>query len=94
MPVAMTGTALETGWAALQRGDLAAARIAFEQATAAAGQDVRGWLLLAQCCAAQDDRAAEEHALDRALAAEPRNRRVAYSSSSPMVMPCPPRAST
>jgi aspartyl/asparaginyl beta-hydroxylase (cupin superfamily) len=52
---------------------LAAARIAFEQATAAAGQDVRGWLLLAQCCAAQDDRAAEEHALDRALAAEPRN---------------------
>jgi hypothetical protein len=24
----------------------------------------------------------------------PRNRRVAYSSSSPMVMPCPPRAST
>ncbi len=57
----MTGTALETGYAAL------------EAATTATGNDVRGWLLLAQCCAAQNDRGAEEQALDRALIAEPRN---------------------
>lgn len=69
----MTATALETGWAALQRGDLDTARAAFEQATAAAGNDARGWLLLAQTCAGQGDHAAEERALDRALVAEPRN---------------------
>ncbi len=69
----MTATDLDTGWAALQRGDLLAARSALEDATAAAADDVRAWLLLAQCCAAQDDRAAEEQALDRALVAEPRN---------------------
>ncbi|MCY7398135.1 MAG: aspartyl/asparaginyl beta-hydroxylase domain-containing protein [Sphingomonas bacterium] len=69
----MAANALEQGYAALQRGDLPGARTAFEAATAAAGNDVRGWLLLAQTCARQDDRAAEEHALDRALAVEPRN---------------------
>ncbi len=69
----MTAPDLDTGWAALQRGDLLAARSALENATARDGNDVRGWLLLAQCCAAQDDRAAEERALDGALVAEPRN---------------------
>ena len=69
----MTATNLDTGWKALQRGDFVAARTALEKATASAGNDVRAWLLLAQCCAAQDDRAAEEQALDRALIAEPRN---------------------
>ena len=69
----MTATDLDTGWAALQRGDLLAARSALENATARDGTDVRGWLLLAQCCAAQEDRAAEERALDGALVAEPRN---------------------
>ena len=69
----MTATALDHGLAALQRGDLRTARTAFEAATAAAGDDARGWLLLAQTCARQGDRAAEEQALDRALAAEPRN---------------------
>ena len=69
----MTTTDLETGWAALQRGDLRAARSALEQGTTAAPTDVRAWLLLAQCCAAQGDRAAEEQALDGALVAEPRN---------------------
>ncbi len=69
----MTTTDLETGWAALQRGDLSAARSALEGATAATANDVRAWLLLAQCCAAQGDGAAEEQALDGALVAEPRN---------------------
>jgi hypothetical protein len=69
----MTATDLEIGWAALQRGDLRAARSALEGATAASANDVRAWLLLAQCCAAQDDRVAEERALDGALVAEPRN---------------------
>ena len=69
----MTATALEQGYAALQRGDPATARTAFQAATAAAAQDVRGWLLLAQTCAMLDDRAAEEQALDQALAIEPRN---------------------
>ena len=69
----MTASAFDQGYAALQRGDLPTARTAFEAATAAAANDVRGWLMLAQTCAMQDDRAAEEHALDRALAAEPRN---------------------
>ena len=69
----MTATALDQGYAALQRGDLASARMAFERATAAAKNDVRGWLLLAQTCASQGDRAAEEQALDRALIAEPRH---------------------
>lgn len=73
MPVTMTGTALDQGYAALQRGDLPAARSAFEAATAAAGHDARGWLLLAQTCALQGDHVAEEQALDRALAIEPRN---------------------
>ncbi|MDQ3078757.1 MAG: aspartyl/asparaginyl beta-hydroxylase domain-containing protein [Pseudomonadota bacterium] len=69
----MTTTDLETGWAALQRGDLRAARSALQGATAATANDVRAWLLLAQCCAAQGDAAAEERALDGALVAEPRN---------------------
>lgn len=69
----MTATALDQGYAALQRGDPAAARTAFQAATAAAAHDVRGWLLLAQTCAMLDDRGAEELALDRALALEPRN---------------------
>lgn len=69
----MTATALEQGYAALQRGDPATARTAFQAATAAASQDVRGWLLLAQTCAMLDDRTAEEQALDQALAIEPRN---------------------
>ena len=69
----MTANALDQGLTALQRGDLGTARAAFEAATVAAGQDVRGWLLLAQTCAMQGDRATEERALDRALALEPRN---------------------
>ena len=73
MPVGMNRTALDEGYAALRRGDLPAARAAFEAATAAAPQDVRGWLLLAQSCARHGDRAAEEGALDGALTAEPLN---------------------
>lgn len=69
----MTATDLDSGWAALQRGDFVAARSALEGATASAPHDVRAWLLLAQCCAAQGDRVAEEKALDGALVAEPRN---------------------
>jgi predicted Zn-dependent protease len=59
----MTATDLETGWAALQRGNLRAARSALQGATVTAANDVRAWLLLAQCCAAQGDRAAEREAM-------------------------------
>lgn len=61
------------GIAALQRGDAAAARGLFGQAIDLGGASAALWLLQAQACRALGDAAAEEAALDRVLAAEPRN---------------------
>ncbi|PZQ62915.1 MAG: hydroxylase [Sphingomonas taxi] len=65
----------QAGWAAWQRGDAAAARDAFEAVAQAGVATPQLWLLLAQARAATGaDPAAIAAALDRVLAAEPRNR--------------------
>lgn len=56
---------------ALRRGDLAAARASFDQVVAAGQAAPPLLLLLAQTCCQQGDHAAEEAALDRALALQP-----------------------
>jgi hypothetical protein len=61
------------GVAALQRGDLASARAAFDEVTASGTASAQGWLLLAQTCVAQKDVAASKAALDQVLALDPRN---------------------
>lgn len=63
--------AASAAMAALQRGDAAEARQYLEQAVAQPGANGTVWLLLAQACAMDGDQAAEERALDGALAAEP-----------------------
>ena len=61
------------GVAALQRGDLAGARKAFEEVTASGSANAQAWLLLAQTCVAQKDAAASKAALDKVLTLDPRN---------------------
>jgi hypothetical protein len=63
---------LDQGIAALGDGDAAKARALFEQAIATAPTP-QTLLLLAQSCARSGDRAGEEAAADRLLAAEPRH---------------------
>jgi len=65
--------AVQSGVAALRRGDARAARDAFERVAAAGRGTPQLWLLLAQSCAiAGDDRAAHE-AVDRVLSADRTN---------------------
>ncbi|WP_415642017.1 aspartyl/asparaginyl beta-hydroxylase domain-containing protein [Sphingomonas antarctica] len=63
----------QQGLGALQRGDFAAARAAFEQVTAAGASTPRLDLLLAHATFALKDMPATIVALDAVLAAEPRN---------------------
>src|SRR5262245_6569793 len=59
------------GIQALQQGRAADARTRFEAAAETGRGGAQIWLLLAIACRAQQDRAAEEAALDRLLAIEP-----------------------
>ncbi len=61
------------GLAALQRGDAAAARMAFDTVVAAGRASPRLLLLLADACAMLGDGAGQDAALDSVLAIEPRN---------------------
>lgn len=63
----------QDGVQALRRGDLATARKAFEDLTASGSASAQAWLLLAQTCVAQRDRAASTLALDKVLSLDPRN---------------------
>lgn len=63
----------QAGLAALQAGDAAAARAAFEQVAAAGAATPRLNLLFAHACQRLGDDAAAAAALDAVLAAEPRN---------------------
>ncbi len=65
---------IREGVAAMQRRDGGAARAAFEQVAAMPGVEPP-WLLLAQACRLTGDDRAEGTALDRLLAAQPRNLR-------------------
>ena len=64
---------IREGIAALQQGRAEEARGRFEAAIESAGPLPPPWFLLAQACRAAGDAAAEEAALDKVLAAEPRN---------------------
>jgi aspartyl/asparaginyl beta-hydroxylase (cupin superfamily) len=57
----------------MRRGDVASARAAFEGVAKAGNAPPQAWVLLAQSCAMQGDRAATDSALDAALRLEPRN---------------------
>ncbi len=74
MTMAAAEQLVREGVAAMQRRDGRAARAAFEQMAALPGVEPP-WLLLAQACRLTDDDRAEEAALDRLLAAQPRNLR-------------------
>ena len=63
----------QTGVAAWQRGDVAAARSAFDTVAAAGRASPQLWLLLAQACEALGDLQASDEALDGVLASDPRN---------------------
>lgn len=63
----------QSGLTALQQGDAAAARAAFEQVVAAGSATPRLLLLLAHACQRLGDKVAMAKALDTLLAAEPRN---------------------
>ena len=63
----------KSGLAALQRGDAAAARAAFDRLIATGRGGAQARLLLAQACRLGGDHEAEAAALDRVLAAEPHN---------------------
>ena len=63
------------GVAAMQRGAGAEARQAFEQVATAGNGVPAPWLLLAQACRLQRDRAGEIAALDRLLGEQPRHLR-------------------
>lgn len=67
-----TEALVREGIQALQRGDPGEARNRFERLTATGQANAQVWLLLAIACRAVDDPAAEEAALDRLLAIEPR----------------------
>jgi len=61
------------GVAALQRGELASARKAFDEIAASGTANAQAWLLLAQTCVAQQDVPASKAALDQVLRLDPRN---------------------
>lgn len=63
----------KAGVAALQRGDGAAARAAFDRLVAAGRAPAQAKLLLAEACRISGDAEAEAAALDALLAAEPQN---------------------
>jgi aspartyl/asparaginyl beta-hydroxylase (cupin superfamily) len=62
-----------TGVEALQRGDAGTARRAFSQLTTSGRASPQAWLLLAQACVLQDDRASAREALAPVMAADPDN---------------------
>ena len=64
---------LRNGLQAMQRGDSATARRAFEQVVEAGRATTQLWLLLADACTADGDATRAHAALDKVLAAEPRN---------------------
>jgi aspartyl/asparaginyl beta-hydroxylase (cupin superfamily) len=66
---------LRSGWAALERGDAADARGAFESLVGAGLANPQVLLLLARACRESGDAQAEEKAFDSLLAAEPGNLR-------------------
>ncbi len=66
-------TTARDGLAALQRGDAAAARAAFEAVVDAGRASPRLLLLLADACAKLGDAGAEDAALDKVLVLDPRN---------------------
>jgi aspartyl/asparaginyl beta-hydroxylase (cupin superfamily) len=65
----------QSGVEALRRGDLGAARQAFERIVSAGFGDAGTCLALASACLGLDDQSAALAAVDRALALEPRNPR-------------------
>ena len=65
----------QSGIAALQKGDARGARAAFEQIIVAGQADASIFVALAYACHNLKDRAAALHAIDQALALEPRNLR-------------------
>ena len=65
--------AAQEGVAAFQKGDFAAATLAFEKVTSAENASGHSWLVLSQCYAATGDLVREDAALDTVLAMEPRN---------------------
>lgn len=69
----MSAADLQTGAAALQRGDAAGARAIFERMEAEGRATHQGRLWLAQACAALGDDAAAHAALERVIAEEPGN---------------------
>ena len=73
----MTSNILEDearrGVGALQTGDFATARSAFDRVTQSGTASPQAWLLLAQSCDGLDDRPAALAALDRVLAVDPSN---------------------
>lgn len=63
----------QRGISALQSGDFATARQAFDVVTASGTASPQAWLFLAQACDGLDDRSAALEALDRVLAADKLN---------------------
>ena len=61
------------GIGALQNGDFATARTAFDRVTQSGTASPQAWLLLAQSCEGLDDRPSALTALDRVLAVDPHN---------------------
>lgn len=73
MSAAEAENAIRAGIAALQRRDAAGARRLFEQVVERGSPIPPPWFLLAQACRHVGDNAAEEAALDKLLASQPRN---------------------
>jgi aspartyl/asparaginyl beta-hydroxylase (cupin superfamily) len=73
MSAAEAEAAIRAGIAALQQGGAGEARRLFEQVVERGGPVPPPWFLLAQACRYLGDGAAEEAALDKALAGQPRN---------------------
>ena len=63
----------QRGIGALQNGDFATARTAFQHVTNSGTSSPQAWLFLAQACEGLDDRETALEALDRVLAADQRN---------------------
>ena len=62
---------LREGAELLQRGQAREARLRFERVTATGRANTQTWMLLAMACHALNDAAAEEAAIDAALALDP-----------------------
>ena len=63
----------QRGVSALQQGDFATARTAFQRVTGSGTASPQAWLFLAQACEGLDDRERELDAIERVLAADRRN---------------------